>query len=163
MRDSEPVPAGAVVVDAVSGAVRLDLIVAGAESGRGRRIMLRMQWEPADPLGVALFVSASPDHPALPRGQWVVLRDFLRYGMDEATGDGDVRVRPDRPDPTNPASAREPLIWLELARSGRPCCVGVPVGLLARFLDETEKVIPVGEERSEALVDEFINRLLNST
>ncbi len=162
MRDSEPVPSGAVVVDSGSGTVRLDVVVAGAESGRGRRIVLRMQWEQDDPLTVTLFISASPDHPALPRGRWVVLRDFLRYGIDEATGDGDVRVRPDRRSAcADPAGARSSLTWLELARSGRPCRVGVPAELLASFLDETELIVPVGEERSEALVDEFINRLLN--
>lgn len=163
-----PVPSGAVVVDPVSGEVQLDVVVAGADSGRGRWIVLRLLWDPQDPLSVGLFVSARPDHPALPRGQWVVLRDFLRYGLDEPTGDGDVRIRPEvaTPNGSRGPGGQPPqrgLVWFELARAGRPCCLAVPAPRLAEFLDATERVVPVGEERSEALVDEFIARLLKAT
>ena len=64
----------------------------GGSTGRGRITMLRLAWRRDDPLAVALLLTAEPDHPALPRGRWVVLRDFLRYGLEEPTGDGDVRL-----------------------------------------------------------------------
>lgn len=125
----------------------------GAHSGRGRRTVLRLSWSPGDPLAVDLVLTALPDHPALPRGSWVVLRDFLRYGLEEPTGDGVVRIRPD--------DDRD-RVWFELARPGRAACVSVPRPVLRDFLDRTEDLVPTGEERSEAAIDELLARLLGS-
>jgi len=86
----------------------------GGSTGRGRITMLRLAWRRDDPLAVVLLLTAEPDHPALPRGRWVVLRDFLRYGLEEPTGDGDVRLRPD-------GSGQRMVI--ELVRCGRPASV----------------------------------------
>ena len=59
----------------------------------GERItVLTLNWRKSDPMAVYLTVRSTPDHPALPRGRWVVLRDYLRYGLEEPTGDGAVRV-----------------------------------------------------------------------
>ncbi len=149
----------AVVVHPTTGEVTLDVVVAGAESGRGRQVVLSLRWSPDDPLAVEIVVSARPDHPALPRGRWQVLRDFLRYGIDTPTGDGDVRIRPVAGPPQSPADNK---VWLELARAGRPCSLAVPTALLSRFLDQTERTVPVGAERSGAMVDEIIARLLQS-
>ena len=123
----------------------------GGSSGRGRMTVLRLGWRADDPLAVTLLLTAQPDHPALPRGRWVVLRDFLRYGLEEPTGDGDVRIRPDD---------SGDRVRFELVRGGRPCCVSVPRETVRGFLDGTEEVVPSGEERSESAVDELIERLL---
>lgn len=160
--DARQLAALNVLVDPGDGAVSAEVIVAGAETGRGRLIVLRLGWWPADPLTVELLVTARPDHPALPRGRWVVLRDFLRYGLETPTGDGDVRIRPDRGAADATPDGCPARVWLELARAGRPCCVAVPVDLLDAFLDRTEEAVPVGEERSEELVDAFIARLLSA-
>ena len=134
------------------GAVRLEVVIEdGGHSGRGRLTVLRFAWSPADPLAVGLLLSAQPDHPALPRGSWIVLRDFLRYGMTEPTGDGVVRIRPD--------AARD-RVWLELERDGRPACVSVAGDRLRAFLDRTEERVASGAERSEAALEELLNRLL---
>ena len=114
--------------------------------------MLALVWSPADPLAVQLLLTAQPDHPALPRGEWVVLRDFLRYGLDEPTGDGEVRIRPD--------DVRDSL-WFELARPGRAACVSIPRAVAEDFLDRTEAAVPCGEERSEAAIDALLARLLS--
>jgi hypothetical protein len=143
-------------VAAMSGAdvVVADVVVQGSgASGRGRVTVLRLSWRRADPLAVELALHAQPDHPALPRGQWVVLRDFLRYGLDEPTGDGAVRIRPD---------GDGDRVWLELARGARPCRVTVPRRALAEFLDATERLVPAGEERSEEAVDALLERLLQA-
>lgn len=113
--------------------------------------MLRLGWRRSDPLAVNLLLTAQPDHPALPRGHWMVLRDFLRYGLTEPTGDGDVRIRPD---------PVRPLVWFELERAGRPCCVSIPARSLTGFLDATEQIVPAGEERSAEALDALIERLL---
>jgi hypothetical protein len=153
----QPTPAGVVLVDQACGLVRLDVVIAAPTNGRSRCIDLSMTWRPEDALSVFLEVSARPDHPALPRGNWVVLRDFVRYGLEEATGDGDVRLRPDRGNAGAPF-----VVHIELARRGRPYVLVVPGPLLADFINETERQVPVGEERSDELLEEFIDRLLRS-
>ena len=123
----------------------------GGSTGRGRMTVLTMLWRPEDPLAVELLLIAQPDHPALPRGRWVVLRDFLRYGLDEPTGDGDVRIRPD---------PQRDRVGLELARPGRAACVSVPRATAAEFLERTERAVPSGSERSGEALDALLARLL---
>ncbi|MFP5220395.1 MAG: SsgA family sporulation/cell division regulator, partial [Actinomycetes bacterium] len=119
--------------------------------GRGRRTVLRLSWVPSDPLAMVLTLTALPDHPALPRGSWVVLRDFLRYGLEEPTGDGIVRIGPD---------ADGECVVLSLARAGRPASVAVPCDAVRAFLDRTEAVVPAGAEASDAAIDALLTRLL---
>ena len=125
----------------------------GGHTGRGRMTVLTLVWREDDPLAVELLLTAQPDHPALPRGRWVVLRDFLRYGLDEPTGDGEVRLRPD--------TVRDRL-WLELARPGRAACVSVPRQTAREFLARTEESVPCGAERSDEAIDALLARLLGS-
>jgi hypothetical protein len=139
-----------VVQDEVAAAVVLD---DGRLSRRGLTTVLTLTWRSDDPLAVLLTLTAEPDHPSLPRGKWVILRDFLRYGLDEATGDGEVRIRPD---------FRLDRVWFELERPGRAACVSVPRDLVRDFLERTEAVIPSGEERSDEVIDALLARLLAS-
>ncbi|CAN5153559.1 hypothetical protein BH24ACT10_BH24ACT10_10290 [soil metagenome] len=132
--------------------VTVEVVISdGGHTGRGRRTVLTLVWTPQDPLAVQLLLIAQPDHPALPRGHWVVLRDFLRYGLDEPTGDGEVRIRPD--------DLRD-RVWFELARPGRAACVSVPREVARDFLDRTEAAVPCGAERSEQAIDALLERLL---
>lgn len=134
--------------------VAVEVVVdGGGSSGRGRMTVLRLTWQHTDPFAVVLLLLAQPDHPALPRGRWTVLRDFLRYGLDTTTGDGDVRIRPDE--------IRD-RVWLELARGARPCCVSIPRATMREFLDRTELVVRAGDERSEEAIDALIERLLQA-
>ena len=125
----------------------------GGSTGRGRMTVLSLTWRAEDPLAVELLLTAQPDHPALPRGRWVVLRDFLRYGLDEPTGDGEVRIRPD--------AARE-RVALELARPGRAACVSLPRATVLAFLERTERVVASGTERSDEAIDALLARLLGA-
>ena len=113
--------------------------------------VLKLAWQAEDPYAVVLLLTAQPDHPALPRGRWVVLRDFLTYGLEQATGDGEVRIRPDE---------LRDRVWFELARPGRAACVSVDRALVRDFLARTEQSVPRGEERSEAAIDALLERLL---
>ena len=133
--------------------VVLDVVIEdGGSTGRGRMTVLRLSWHQADPLAVRLRLSAHPDHPALPRGSWVVLRDFLRYGLEEPTGDGVVRLGPD--------DLRD-RVWLELDRSGRPASVSVPRARVQAFLECTEQQVPSGEEASAPALEALLARLLS--
>lgn len=154
LASSQPSPSTerCVTVHPDSGAVHGAAVVSGDGAGRGRRVLLRFVWRPADPLAVRIDVEARPDHPALPRGEWVVLRDFLRYGLETPTGDGDVHISPDG------ADAR--TVWLTLARRTRPCRLAVPAVVLTTFLDRTEAAVPCGEERPDAELDALIQALL---
>jgi hypothetical protein len=138
-----------VLGDVVAAEVVLD---DGRLTGRGRRTILRLSWEPSDPLTVHLELAAQPEHPSLPQGSWVILRDFLRYGLEEATGDGDVRIRPDD---------QLDRVWFELERPGRAACVSVPRPLVREFLTRTDTVVPYGEERSAEALDALLARLLH--
>ena len=101
-----------------------------AARAAGERItVLTLSWCQDDPLAVNLMVNSTPDHPALPRGSWVVLRDFLRYGLEEATGDGAVHFEPE------PGRQR---VLLRLARPGRPAWISAPCSVLRSFLDQTD-------------------------
>jgi hypothetical protein len=102
---------------------------------------------------VAMTLISRPDHPALPRGRWVMLRDFLRYGLEEPTGDGDVRIVPD---------TRNGSVWMALNRGDRQSGVRVEVEPLRAFLEATEKILPAGEERPEQELDQVIAALLRT-
>ncbi len=133
--------------------VTASVIVDGGCTGPNRTTMLRLAWSRRDPLAVRLLLTAEPDHPALPRGQWMVLRDFLRYGCDHPTGDGLVRIRPDK-------AAKK--VVLELVDGSRASKVGVPFDVVDRFLAATEEICPAGEERHDAAIDSLIERLLRA-
>lgn len=122
----------------------------GVHTGPGRRTLLSLSWLAEDPLAVQLVLTAQPEHPALPRGQWVVLRDFLAYGLEEPTGDGVVRIRPDDD---------HDRLWLELERYGRPACVSLAREPVREFLARTERIVPSGEERSLEALEELLERL----
>jgi hypothetical protein len=139
-----------VVEDEVAAEAVLD---DGRLSGRGLTTLLTFRWHADDPLAVSLTITAEPDHPSLPRGEWVILRDFLRYGLEESTGDGEVRMRPDQ---------RLDRIWFELERPGRAACVSVQRAVVREFLDRTDAIVPTGEERSDAAIDALLRRLLDS-
>lgn len=121
-------------------------------TGHGHLTLLGLRWNRDDPLAVVLTLSAQPDHPALPRGEWAVLRDFLRYGLDEPTGDGAVRLRP----------ADDGRVALELIGDNKTYVVHAPVTMICDFLDETEAIVPHGAEAGDDVMDALIARLLES-
>lgn len=119
-------------------------------SGHGRLTILGLAWNAEDPLAVRLTLSAQPDHPALPRGEWAVLREFLRYGVEEPTGDGAVRIGPD-------GNGR---VRLELLGAAKPYAVHCAADVIREFLDETESVVATGAEADDTVMDALIARLL---
>lgn len=122
-------------------------------SGHGHLTVLGLFWSAEDPLAVRITLSAQPDHPALPRGEWAVLRDFLRYGVEEPTGDGAVRIRP--------AGSGRVLLELEAA-APRRYAVHIGADVLVEFLDETEAIVATGSEADDDMLDALIARLLET-
>ena len=119
-------------------------------SGHGHMTVLGLAWRRDDPLAVVLTLAAQPDHPSLPRGEWAVLRDFLRYGVEEPTGDGNVRVSP----------GTDGLVTLELLGEAKPYVMRVRADIICEFLDATEAIVPTGSEADDAVLDALISRLL---
>ena len=119
-------------------------------SGHGHLTVLGLSWHREDPLAVRLTLLAQPDHPSLPRGEWAVLREFLRYGVEEATGDGDVRIRPNG----------DGRVVLELLGNAKPYAVHVAADVICDFLDETELIVATGAEADDSVIDALIARLL---
>ena len=119
-------------------------------SGHGHMTVLGLGWRQDDQLAVMLTLAAQPDHPSLPRGEWAVLRDFLRYGVEEPTGDGDVRLRP----------GPDGQVMLELLGEAKPYVLHVPTAVICEFLDATEAIVPAGAEADAAVIDALISRLL---
>ena len=135
------------------GSVATSVVVDDAGmTGPGHVTILELTWRADDPLAVTLRLTARPDHPALPRGEWTVLRDFLRYGITTATGDGMVRIEPD-------TASR---VRLSLRGAGRPYAFCIPGAVLLAFLDETDAIVPAGTEASDEDLDALIDRLLDS-
>jgi len=140
----------------MEGEITAHVVVGDAGmSGHGHLTVLGLAWRPEDPLAVRLTLAAQPDHPALPRGEWSVLRDFLRYGVEEPTGDGDVRISPDGQGADGAKHVR-----LELLGEAKPYFVHVPAEMICDFLDETEAVVPTGAEAGDEVMDALIARLL---
>ena len=123
----------------------------GPAAGPGRHTALRMVWTPGDPYAVLLRLTAYPEHPALPRGEWVVARDVLTLGLSTPAGDGVVKVRHD---------ALRDRVWFELERLGRPACVSVPRADVEAFLAQTEQLVPSGHEQTGAAVDALLADVL---
>jgi hypothetical protein len=137
----------------MEGAITAHVVVdESGMTGHGHLTLLGLSWQRAEPLAVALTLAAQPDHPALPRGEWVVLRDFLRYGLEEPTGDGAVRIRPDQ----------DGRVLLELIGESKTYAVHAPVAMISDFLDETERLVPHGAEAGDAVMDALIARLLDT-
>lgn len=119
--------------------------------GPGRHTVLELRWSSLDPLAVELLLTAFPEHPALVRGRWIVLRDSLQESLTSATGAGVVKLRPDE--------VRQ-RVWFELDRPGRPACLSVERAVVIRFLDETLGLVPYGTEASGPAVDALLHEVL---
>jgi hypothetical protein len=130
-----------------------ELVVDDAPS-RGRLTVLQVSWRRVDPLAVTLELISRPDHPALPRGSWVVLRDALRAGLDVPTGGGAVQITPE------PGHGR---VRLDLTAGDLHSVVRLDATAARAFLDATEQVVPCGAERSAEELDAVLTDLLRTT
>lgn len=135
----------------MADSVSADIHVDAGQPGRISRSMLRLEWERQAPIAIRMHLTTSPDHPALPRGDWLVLRDFLRYGCHEPTGDGDVRIAP---------NGTGEHVSLQLVFDGRTTWLDLPRVTLLEFLDRTELIEPSGEAGEAATLDILVARLL---
>ncbi|MVO89300.1 SsgA family sporulation/cell division regulator [Streptomyces sp. p1417] len=117
------------------------------------RIPVELRYEMCDPYAVRLTFHLPGDVPVT----WAFGRELLADGVGEACGDGDVRIAPAGSDQVD-----EALIRLQVGHDQALFKVGIPP--LLAFLDRTDKLVPLGEERSlvdfETHLDEALDRIL---
>ncbi|MFF7330550.1 SsgA family sporulation/cell division regulator [Streptomyces sp. NPDC008150] len=117
------------------------------------RIPVELRYESGDPYAVRLTFHLPGDAPVT----WAFGRELLVDGVAVASGEGDVRIRPDGSDVPG-----DVLIRLQVGSeqalfrsSGAP---------LVAFLDRTDKLVPLGQEgvlgEFDAHLDEALDRIL---
>lgn len=117
------------------------------------RIPVELRYEMRDPYAVRLTFHLPGDAPVT----WAFGRELLIDGVGRPCGDGDVHIAPwggDLPD--------EALIRLQVGPD--QAVFRVRTAPLIAFLDRTDKLVPLGQERAladfEAHLDEALDRIL---
>ncbi|WP_167828779.1 SsgA family sporulation/cell division regulator [Streptomyces sp. MZ04] len=117
------------------------------------RIPVELRYETGDPYAIRLTFHLPGDAPVT----WAFGRELLIEGVGRACGDGDVRIAP-----TDPELLEEVLIRLQVGGDQALFRVGIPP--LLAFLDRTDKLVPLGQERAladfESHLDEALDRIL---
>jgi cytochrome c1 len=83
---------------------------------------------------------------------WLVGRDLLRVGLDQPTGDGDVRVGP---------TASSDVLFLHLRTHDGEALMELSRTALAAFVRGTESLVPFGAEGAVVDLDEELAVLLS--
>jgi hypothetical protein len=78
---------------------------------------------------------------------WLIGRELLRAGLDQPTGDGDVRVGPTEP--------RSEVLFLHLRAPSGEALMELSRTALAEFVSCTETLVPFGAEGAAIDLDEL--------
>ncbi|MET9547451.1 SsgA family sporulation/cell division regulator [Streptomyces sp. NPDC006627] len=117
------------------------------------RIPVELLYETGDPFAVRLTFHLPGDAPVT----WAFGRELLIDGVGQPCGVGDVRI-----EPTDPELMDEALIRLQVGPDQALFRVGIPP--LLAFLDRTDRLVPLGQERTladfDAHLDEALDRIL---
>ncbi|GGV73894.1 SsgA family sporulation/cell division regulator [Streptomyces thermoviolaceus] len=126
--------------------LQLRLIVS---SGRVVPVRARLAYRTADPYAVHVDFhvdSACPVH-------WAFARDLLLEGMGRPCGQGDVRVWPAQ-------AEHHDVVVIELDSPAGEALLEAPAAPVARWLEETLRVVPPGSEGDRLGIDEELAGLL---
>jgi hypothetical protein len=117
------------------------------------RIPVELSYETRDPYAVRLTFHLPGDAPVT----WAFGRELLVDGVVAPCGDGDVRIAP-----TGDKLFDEVLITLQVSTDQAMFRAGIAP--LVAFLDRTDKLVPLGQERAladfDASLDETLDRIL---
>ncbi|QKW07848.1 SsgA family sporulation/cell division regulator [Streptomyces sp. NA04227] len=117
------------------------------------RIPVELRYETADPYAVRLTFHLPGDAPVT----WAFGRELLIDGVGGPCGDGDVRIAP-----ADSEQLHEVLIKLQVGSD--QAVFRASVAPLVAFLDRTDKLVPLGQERAladfDAHLDEALDRIL---
>ncbi|MEU8773098.1 SsgA family sporulation/cell division regulator [Streptomyces sp. NPDC048606] len=117
------------------------------------RIPVELRYEACDPYAVRLTFHLPGDAPVT----WAFGRELLLDGINKPCGDGDVRISP-----THPEELSDVHIRLQVA--GERALFRAGAAPLVAFLDRTDRLVPLGQERTlgdfEESLDEELDRIL---
>jgi len=117
------------------------------------RIPVELRYETGDPFAVRLTFHLPGDAPVT----WAFGRELLIDGVGRPCGDGDVHIAP-----ADPHTIGEVLIRLQVGADRAVFRSGAAP--LVAFLDRTDRLVPLGQERSlacfDTLLDEALDRIL---
>ncbi|GAA2449608.1 MULTISPECIES: SsgA family sporulation/cell division regulator [Streptomyces] len=117
------------------------------------RIPVELGYETRDPFAVRMTFHLPGDAPVT----WAFGRELLLDGINGPSGDGDVHITPTGPEDLSDVSIRLQVgADRALFRSSAPPLVA--------FLDRTDKLVPLGQERTlgdfEEHLEEALGRIL---
>ncbi|WP_415947648.1 SsgA family sporulation/cell division regulator [Streptomyces sp. KLOTTS4A1] len=113
------------------------------------RIPVELRYETYDPYAVRLTFHLPGDAPVT----WAFSRELLVDGVNEPCGDGDVHIAPHGGDRLGDA-----LIRLQVG--GEQALFKVSIAPLIAFLDRTDRLVPLGQERALAGFDTHLDEAL---
>ncbi|MGW1890353.1 SsgA family sporulation/cell division regulator [Streptomyces sp. NPDC002004] len=117
------------------------------------RIPVELRYETSDPYAVRLTFHLPGDAPVT----WAFGRELLVDGVSGPCGDGDVHVSP-----VAPGAPEDVHIRLQVGPDQALFRVGAAP--LVAFLDRTDRLVPLGQERAladfDSLIDETLDRIL---
>ena len=133
-------------------------VVDGRLLARGgvRPAQAHLEYSERDPWAVwARFRAGVPGDPAAVDVEWAFARDLLSAGLEVASGQGAVRVRP------WVLPRRRKVVMIELlAPAGGPVGFTTPADGVRRFLKAARALVPPGTEARHLDLDAGIARLL---
>jgi sporulation and cell division protein SsgA len=133
-----------------SEAVRQDMFT--VLHGQATPIVTRWGYQASDPFAVTLAVRIQQGHWI----EWLVARDLVVQALDEATGEGDIRMTP------RTASGYD-VVEIEIRSTDGRAVLEVDHDLLHQFVHATTAVVALGEESAHVDLDEAIARITRST
>ncbi|MEV6395338.1 SsgA family sporulation/cell division regulator [Streptomyces sp. NPDC051907] len=117
------------------------------------RIPVDLGYDTGDPYAVRMTFHLPGDAPVT----WAFGRELLLDGINAPSGDGDVRIAPIAPEGLSDVTIR-------LQVGGDRALFRASAAPLVAFLDRTDKLVPLGQERTlgefEGNLEEALGRIL---
>ncbi|WP_405778920.1 SsgA family sporulation/cell division regulator [Streptomyces sp. NBC_00859] len=113
------------------------------------RIPVELGYEVSDPYAVRMTFHLPGDAPVT----WTFGRELLLDGINAPTGDGDVHISP-----SDPSGLSDVHLRLQVGADSALFRAGSAP--LIAFLDRTDKIVPLGQERSQGDFDGHLDDAL---
>lgn len=113
------------------------------------RIPVELRYETGDPYAVRMTFHLPGDAPVT----WAFGRELLLDGINAPSGDGDVHISPSRPEGLSDVRIR-----LRVGNDSALFRAGAAP--LVAFLDRTDKLVPLGQERALSDFEESLEAAL---
>jgi hypothetical protein len=119
--------------------------------GQPAPVVTRWSYSAHDPFAVSLAVRTRHDRWV----EWLIGRELVMAGLDEPSGEGDVRMRP-------LTVQSYDIVEIEIQSHDGRAVLEVDQELLRSFVDATLEMVPVGTEADRMDLDGEIARITRS-